>query len=85
MKEALSDAFGKAFFLDLQTVDPLPETPIGDTFYRRQIYCDDFAGQNRNTHIIHLLSFWLKIKSPANLKKIKLTFLVRVHSFLPTD
>lgn len=127
------------FCFDLQQVQPLPHTPIQETFYSRQIsfyifrivakntkinplfynwtetqakrgateigsalldfskthdfegihtirlFCDDCGGQNTNSHIVHLLLFWLQKLSPENVEKIQLFFPVRGHSFLPAD
>lgn len=126
------------FCFDLQQVQPLPRTPIGDAFYSHQIslyafccvpmtsrnpifyvwtedlagrgaiqigsalfhhlqslnyegvhllrlFCDGCGGQNKNSHIIHTLMYWLKNKSPVNLTEIIITFPVRGHSFLPAD
>ncbi len=49
------------------------------------LFCDGCGGQNKNAHIIHVLSYWLKKFSPNNIKSIKITFPVRGHSFLPAD
>ncbi|CAG9820696.1 unnamed protein product [Phaedon cochleariae] len=127
-----------SFCFDLQQVQPLPRTPIGDAFYAHQIswyafccvsmtsrnptfyvwtedlagrgatqigsalmhhldglnfdgkhcirlFCDGCGGQNKNSHIIHTLMYWLKNKSPENISEIIITFPVRGHSFLPAD
>lgn len=126
------------FCFDLQQVQPLPRTPIGDAFYSHQIswyafccvpmtsisptfyvwtedlagrgaiqigsalihhlqsldyegvnlirlFCDGCGGQNKNSHIIHTLMYWLKHQSPDNVAEILITFPVRGHSFLPAD
>ncbi|BES91839.1 transposon protein [Nesidiocoris tenuis] len=139
MKEAESMSNSIAFVFDLQQVHPLPKTPIGDAFYRRQIafytfccvginslnptfytwtevqggrgavqigscllhhlnnlqfegnvekillFCDGCGGQNKNSHILHTLSYWLQNKSPSHVQSVQLTFPVRGHSFLPAD
>ncbi|KAF6214237.1 hypothetical protein GE061_008976 [Apolygus lucorum] len=138
MKEASTTPETVSFVFDLQQVHPLPKTPIGEAFYRRQIsfyafccvsnssrdptfytwtevqgkrgsneigsallhylrnsdlssakeislFCDGCSGQNRNAHIIHLISYWLKKEAPPNVKKVQLTFPVWGHSFLPAD
>lgn len=127
-----------AFCFDLQQVQPLPRTPIGEAFYSHQIswyafccvpmtsrdptfyvwtedlagrgaiqigsalfhhlqslnyegvklirlFCDGCGGQNKNSHIIHTLMFWLKNKAPVHVTEIIITFPVRGHSFLPAD
>ncbi|KAK4882722.1 hypothetical protein RN001_006041 [Aquatica leii] len=126
------------FCFDLQQVQPLPRTPIGDAFYSHQItwyafccvsmssrhptfyvwtedlagrgatqigsallqhlknlnykdinlirlFCDGCGEQNKNSHIIHTLMYWLKNKAPENVVEIIITFPVRGHSFLPAD
>lgn len=50
-----------------------------------RLFCDGCGGQNKNSHIVQALLFWLVNKSPENLKEILLTFPVRGHSFLPAD
>lgn len=50
-----------------------------------RLFCDGCGGQNKNSHIVHLLYFWLRFKSPSHLTDIQLTFPVRGHSFLPAD
>lgn len=50
-----------------------------------RLFCDGCGGQNKNSHIVHVLLFWLQQLSPENLKQIQLGFPVRGHSFLPAD
>lgn len=50
-----------------------------------RLFCDGCGGQNKNSHILHLLMFWFCRKAPKNIKEIHLTFPVRGHSFLPPD
>lgn len=50
-----------------------------------RLFCDGCGGQNKNSHIVHVLLFWLQKLSPENIRKIKLFFPVRGHSFLPAD
>lgn len=132
------DPDSENFCFDLQQVQPLPRTPIQESFYSRQIsyynlcfvgmdsrnprfyqwsedqggrgatevgsallhhlnslnlvnktvvrlFCDGCGGQNKNSHIVHCLMFWLVNESPEDIKEIHLTFPVRGHSFLPAD
>lgn len=127
------------FCFDMQQVQPLPKTPVGEAFYLRQIsyytfccvktgkslkpqfytwtenqasrgctevasallhyisnleigpetttlrlFCDGCGGQNKNSHVIHTLLFWLQ-QSKSNIQRIELHFPVRGHSFLPAD
>lgn len=136
MKEAPS--FSKTYCFDMQQVQPLPKSAVGEAYYLRQIgyytlcivennnqnpvfytwtedqasrgctevgsalfdflnnvdiekditelrlFCDGCGGQNKNTHIIHTLLFWLQ-KTTKNIKSITIIFPVRGHSFLPVD
>lgn len=50
-----------------------------------RLFADGCGGQNKNSHVVHMLMFWLKNYAPANVAKIVLTFPVRGHSFLPAD
>lgn len=127
-----------SFCFDLQQVQPLPRTPVGDAFYAHQIsfyafccvgmssrnptfyvwtedaagrgstevgsallchldtldyadihqirlFCDGCAGQNKNSHVVHTLMFWLANKAPENVREIIITFPVRGHSFMAAD
>lgn len=49
-----------------------------------RLFCDGCGGQNKNSYIIHTLSYWLR-ESPSELKNIIVHFPVRGHSFLPAD
>lgn len=50
-----------------------------------RLFADGCGGQNKNSHVVHMLIFWLHNHAPANVMKIVLTFPVRGHSFLPAD
>lgn len=50
-----------------------------------RLFCDGCGGQNKNSHVVHALFYWLKEKSPQNLLKIIMYFPVRGHSFFPAD
>lgn len=50
-----------------------------------RLFCDGCGGQNKNSHIVHALYFWLQNRPPGAIKEIQLTFPVRGHSFLPAD
>lgn len=50
-----------------------------------RLFCDGCGRQNKNSHVVHALFYWLKEKSPQNLLKIIMYFPVRGHSFLPAD
>nr|CAI5846099.1 unnamed protein product [Callosobruchus analis] len=50
-----------------------------------RLFCDGCPGQNRNSHIVHALYFWMRFNTPVHLTEIQLIFPVRVHSFLPAD
>lgn len=136
MKEA--PQFSKTYCFDMQQVQPLPKSAVGEAFYLRQIgyytlcivehntknpifytwtedqagrgctevgsalldflnkvdieeditelrlFCDGCGGQNKNTHIVHTLLFWLQ-QTTTKIESITLIFPVRGHSFLPVD
>lgn len=50
-----------------------------------RLFCDGCGGQNKNTHIVHALYYWLRFKSPPQLENVIITYPVRGHSFLPAD
>ena len=50
-----------------------------------RLFADGCGGQNKNSHVIHSLMFWLSNFAPVNIKKIILIFPVRGHTFLPAD
>lgn len=50
-----------------------------------KLFCDGCGRQNKKSHIIHLLFFWLQNKSHKNIQQIKLNFPTRGHSFLPAN
>ncbi|KAK4872009.1 hypothetical protein RN001_016133 [Aquatica leii] len=43
------------------------------------------AGQNKNSHVIHMVMLWLYRDAPQNIKSVVITFPVRGHSYLPAD
>ena len=50
-----------------------------------RLFCDGCGGQNKNAHVIHILSYWLQNESPNEVKELILHFPVRGHSYLPAD
>lgn len=50
-----------------------------------RLFCDGCGGQNKNSHIIHILLYWLVKSSPQHVREILITYPVRGHSFLPAD
>lgn len=50
-----------------------------------RLFCDGCGGQNKNSHIIHTLYYWLKLRAPDDLEEVRITYPVRGHSFLPAD
>lgn len=73
-----SSEIGSALFHYLNTVC------LKEINYIR-LFCDGCGGQNKNSHIVRTILFWLQSKSPSNLRNITITFPVRGHSFLPAD
>ncbi|XP_045457147.1 uncharacterized protein LOC123667235 [Melitaea cinxia] len=76
-KGAISIGSALYCFLNTQTI------PANVKLVR--LFCDGCGGQNKNSHVLHMLLFWLQNKSPAHVKEIQLFFPVRGHSFLPAD
>jgi len=56
-----------------------------DTITQIRLFCDGCGGQNKNSHLIHMLMFWLLKYSPENITKVCITYPVRGHSFMPAD
>lgn len=50
-----------------------------------RLFCDGCGGQNKNAHIVHILSYWLQNESPNEVMEMVLHFPVRGHSYLPAD
>lgn len=70
---------GSALLCHLDSLDIPPDV------HGLRLFCDGCGGQNKNSHIIHALMYWLIKKSPSNLKTIQIPFPVRGHSYLPAD
>lgn len=58
---------------------------ISSDIHTLKLFCDGCGGQNKNSHIIHMLVFYLINDAPSHLKEINIIFPVRGHSFLPAD
>lgn len=58
---------------------------ISSDIYTLRLFCDGCGGQNKNSHLLHILIFYLINNAPSHLTKIKIIFPVRGHSFLPAD
>lgn len=50
-----------------------------------RLFADGCGGQNKNTILMTMCSYWLETKSPPNVKKIEIIFPVVGHSFIPPD
>ena len=46
---------------------------------------DAYGGQNKNSALIYMASYWLITHAPVSVKQIELLFSVRGHTFLPCD
>lgn len=64
-------------FLSKKTFDPTTTT--------LRIFADGCGGQNKNAHVVHVLTMWLLNDSPEAIKNILMVFPVRGHSYLPAD
>lgn len=49
-----------------------------------RLFCDGCGGQNKNSHLIHMLIYWLA-NTATSVTSVTITFPVRGHSFLPAD
>lgn len=49
------------------------------------MFADGCGGQNKNTILMTMCSYWLSTKSPSNIKKMEIIFPVVGHSFIPPD
>lgn len=73
-----STEIGSALFDYLKSLDLTGITQI-------RLFCDGCGGQNKNSHIIHMLMFWLLKYSPDNITEVTITYPVRGHSSMPAD
>nr|CAI5834638.1 unnamed protein product [Callosobruchus analis] len=55
-----------------------------NTVMHLRFFCDGCGGQNKNSHIIHALMYWLQ-STKSQIQSITIIFPVRGHSFLPAD
>lgn len=74
-----SNEIGSALLCHLDSLD------IPSNVDNIRLFCDGCGGQNKNSHILHALMYWLIKKSPNHLTTIQITFPVRGHSYLPAD
>ncbi|CAH1980234.1 unnamed protein product [Acanthoscelides obtectus] len=49
------------------------------------LFSDGCGGQNKNSHIVHMLMMWLHKEAPKGLQSIRMVFPIRGHSYLPAD
>ncbi|KAG0717042.1 hypothetical protein GWK47_055240 [Chionoecetes opilio] len=73
-----SDEIGSCIlkWLESELTDP------GNQFKRLRIFCDNCAGQNKNSNIVVMA---LRLIHALTLDKVELVFMVPGHSFLPCD
>uniref|UniRef100_A0A1B6LBY1 DUF7869 domain-containing protein n=1 Tax=Graphocephala atropunctata TaxID=36148 RepID=A0A1B6LBY1_9HEMI len=64
--------------------DVLSKTDFS-TYKLIRLFADGCGGQNRNSIMVNMLSYFLMNNAPNNIKKIELIFPVPGHSFLPPD
>ncbi|KAJ8894381.1 hypothetical protein PR048_007032 [Dryococelus australis] len=50
-----------------------------------RLFCDGCGGQNKNNHVVHTLTHWLRQSAPESIQNTLIVFSVRGHSFLPAD
>lgn len=50
-----------------------------------RLFADGCGGQNKNTILMTMCSYWLTSKAPHNIQKMEIIFPVVGHSFIPPD
>lgn len=65
--------------------DCLNSLPIPNTVNVLRVMSDGCGGQNKNTTMMGMLSYWIYNNAPANIQQIEYIFPVVGHSFLPSD
>lgn len=65
--------------------DFLSKMEFPDHVKELRLYSDGCGGQNKNSHIVHMLMIWLQRHAPLTLQSIRICFPVRGHSYLPAD
>lgn len=50
-----------------------------------RLFVQGCGGQNKNTILMTMCSYWLTTKAPSNIKKMEIIFPVVGHSFIPPD
>lgn len=65
--------------------DFLKKTEFPESVKELTLFSDGCGGQNKNSHIVHMLMVWLHKHAPETLKSIRMIFPVRGHSYLPAD
>lgn len=65
--------------------DFLNKTEFGPDIRQLRLFADGCAGQNKNSHVMHMLMLWLQKDAPQSIRSVILIFPVRGHSYLPAD
>ncbi|XP_031327207.1 uncharacterized protein LOC116182841 [Photinus pyralis] len=65
-------------------IDFLKRTEFPEDATKIRFFADGCGGQNKNSHVIHALMFWLHT-SGEKIKEIEIIFPIRGHSYLPAD
>lgn len=63
----------------------LRNSEFDEAITKIRLFCDGCGGQNKNSHIMHMLMYWLHKESRKHIKEIEIIFPVRGHSYLPAD
>jgi len=61
----------------------LESADFGDDIHTIRLMCDGCSGQNKNTTLISMCSYWFSRQD--KIRKIEVIFPVRGHSFMPPD
>ncbi|KAK4873209.1 hypothetical protein RN001_015238 [Aquatica leii] len=66
-------------------LDHLKKIPFSPDIQHIRLFTDGCGGQNKNSHVVHMLMVWLLNFAPPTIETSQLTFPVRGHSYIPPD
>nr|CAH7734043.1 unnamed protein product [Callosobruchus chinensis]CAH7744959.1 unnamed protein product [Callosobruchus chinensis]CAH7757061.1 unnamed protein product [Callosobruchus chinensis]CAH7763913.1 unnamed protein product [Callosobruchus chinensis] len=66
-------------------IDFLKKSEFPENSTKIRFFADGCGGQNKNSHVIHALMFWLHKLSDEKMTEIEIIFPIRGHSYLPAD
>nr|CAH7716416.1 unnamed protein product [Callosobruchus chinensis] len=65
--------------------DFLKKTEFPEHIKELTLFSDGCGGQNKNSHVVHMLMMWLYKEAPKTLQSVRIIFPIRGHSYLPAD